>query len=294
MSMGNLYNKNSGYPIGGSLQFIKQLEKRFLEAGGKFHFKSKVSKINVIEGKAIGITTENGDVHNDADIVISAADGHSTIYEMLEGKFISKKIKKLYNEHPMWPSSVIVFLGISKSFENEPSELSLELQNPIIVDEQTKFDWLTIQSYNYDQTLASKGKTSFRVILETYNYQYWIELRTNNKDEYQKQKDRIAKEVIEILDKRFGNIANNIDVIDVVTPATFSRYTNNWKGSIEGWEWVPSFIPEIISKTINGLKDFYMIGQWVVPGGGINASFLSGRDIAQIICKKDKKKFMKK
>ena len=62
-------------------------------------------------------------------------------------------------------------------------------------------------------------------------------------------------------------------------------------GSTQGWIWGPKLIPEFISKELPGLKNFYMIGQWVIPGGGVSTAFTSGRDIAQIICKKDNKKF---
>ena len=43
-----------------------------------------------------------------------------------------------------------------------------------------------------------------------------------------------------------------------------------------------------------GIKNFYMIGQWVEPEGGLPAGILSGRNVTQIICKKDGKKFFTK
>ena len=80
-------------------------------------------------------------------------------------------------------------------------------------------------------------------------------------------------------------------MVDVSTPATFHRYTNNWRGSTQGWEWLPGMIPETIKKELPGLKHFYMIGQWVMPGGGVTSGLVMGRDIARIICKRDKQKF---
>ena len=130
--------------------------------------------------------------------------------------------------------------------------------------------------------------------MTTDNYQYWNDLRKNNKQEYNQEKDRISKEVIEILNQRLGNIKNNIDVIDVATPATFKRYTNNWKGSTQGWEWTPGLIPEFIKKELPGLKNFYLIGQWVEPGGGVPTVAMSGRNVIQIISKQDKKPFVAK
>jgi hypothetical protein len=34
-----------------------------------------------------------------------------------------------------------------------------------------------------------------------------------------------------------------------------------------------------------------MAGQWVELGGGVPTVFKNGRDLAQIICKRDKKRF---
>lgn len=292
LSLGHLHNKNSGYPIGGSLPFARLLEKKYLELGGKIHYKSKVTKINTKDNQAIGITLENGETHNDADIVISAADGYYTIFKMLEEQYINKKIRKLYSEHPIFPSAVLIFLGVSRTFENEPSGIDLSLKKALVVDEQSKLDRIPITIYNFDPTLAAKGKTCIRVILNTDNYQYWNDLRKNNKQNYNQEKDRIAKEIIEILDQRFGNIKNNIDVIDVATPATFKRYTNNWKGGTQGWEWTPGLIPEFIKKELPGLENFYLIGQWVEPGGGVPTAAWSGRNVIRIICKRDKRPFV--
>jgi len=46
------------------------------------------------------------------------------------------------------------------------------------------------------------------------------------------------------------------------------------------------------SKTLPGLANFYMAGQWVMPGGGLPSGIMTGRYVTQIICKQDKKKFV--
>jgi phytoene dehydrogenase-like protein len=48
----------------------------------------------------------------------------------------------------------------------------------------------------------------------------------------------------------------------------------------------------MMDKTLPGLADFYMVGQWVMPGGGLPPAVLSGRNVVQILCKRDKKKFV--
>ncbi|MDH4162309.1 MAG: hypothetical protein OEW15_06410 [Nitrospirota bacterium] len=46
-----------------------------------------------------------------------------------------------------------------------------------------------------------------------------------------------------------------------------------------------------MSKSLPGLDRFYMAGQWVEPGGGIQIVALSGRNVIQLICRDEKMKF---
>ncbi len=96
--------------------------------------------------------------------------------------------------------------------------------------------------------------------------------------------------MIDILEKRFGNVKANVEVSDVCTPATVIRYTNNWQGSMLGW-WVMEEDDSIpMNKELPGLEDFYMAGQWV-DGGGLTPVIESGRNVTRMICEKDIKKF---
>lgn len=289
-TVGELHNKNAGYPIGGSLPLALAMEKKYEALGGKIHYNAKVAWINVRADRAVGITLANGETV-DADMVISAADGHDTIFKMLRGKYANKKVEDLYRQHPMWPSAVLVSLGVARSFADEPAQLDLSLAEPLVVDETSRLTSLPITIYKFDPTLAGEGKTSLRVILKTANYQYWHHLRENDPETYQQEKRRVATAFIEILEQRLGNIKNCLEVVDVSTPATFIRYTNNWRGSTQGWDWLPGLIPETIKKTLPGLQNFYMVGQWVTPGGGVPTAFICGRDITRIICKQDRKEF---
>jgi len=98
--------------------------------------------------------------------------------------------------------------------------------------------------------------------------------------------------VVSLLDQRYPGLAGQVGMRDVATPVTWERYTGNWQGSMEGWLLTKKTLPPFrMSKTLPGLKDFYMAGQWVEPGGGVPTAAMSGRNVMQIICKRDRKKF---
>jgi phytoene desaturase len=46
-----------------------------------------------------------------------------------------------------------------------------------------------------------------------------------------------------------------------------------------------------VERTLPGLKDFYMAGQWVMPGGGVPSCLYSGRHAVQLLCKQDGRPF---
>jgi phytoene dehydrogenase-like protein len=132
------------------------------------------------------------------------------------------------------------------------------------------------------------------VMLPTANHEYWQKLRESDQAKYKAEKGRLAEQVIDVLERKLGGITDSIEMVDVSTPATVIRYTGNWKGSLEGWIMSPKFGLKQMSKTLTGLRDFYMAGQWVEPGGGLPPAMMSGRNVAQIICKKDGVRFATK
>ncbi len=291
MTLAWMNKRSAGYPIGGSRKFARLIEGKYLELGGKINYKSRVNKVITENDSAKGIVLDDGETHN-ADIVISAADGHDTIFNMLGGKYINDKIKDYYDNYETFPSYVQVSLGLSRTFENEPHTLIFPLEEPLVIDESITYRDIGIRIFNFDPTLAPEGKTVLTTMLPTKNYEYWDNLKKHDMEKYKSEKERIANGVIRILEKKFGNIQSNIEVIDVSTPSTVIRYTNNWKGSFEGWILTPKIGLKQMKKVLPGLKNFYMAGQWVEPGGGLPAAILSGRNVAQIICKQDKEKFV--
>lgn len=92
--------------------------------------------------------------------------------------------------------------------------------------------------------------------------------------------------------KRLTGLAEQVEMRDVATPMTWVRYTGNWKGSYEGWLVTSESFGMRMSKTLPGLENFYMVGQWVEPGGGLPPAAMSGHNVTQIICKRDKRPFV--
>ena len=290
MTIAWMHKKSAGFPVGGSLEFARQIEKRYLELGGTINYKSRVAKISVKNDAATGIVLDSGEEHM-SDTVISAADGYSTIFDMLDGRYIDAKIEGYYDSYETFPSYVLVSFGLARKFDDYPREIILFPEKPLVTDRVSRYKGVMIRIFNFDPTLAPEGKTLVTVWILTREHEYWESLKESSQEQYEAEKNRIAEEALELLEKRFGDVRSKVEMTDVCTPATFMRYTGNWKGSFEGWLWTPEIGLGGMSKTLPGLDDFYMAGHWVEPGGGLPTAMKSGRDVAQIICKKDRKKF---
>ena len=288
MTLSLLHNKAAGYPLGGSLEFARSIEQRYRDLGGEVHYKSLVTKILVENDRAVGVQLADGTEHH-SDIVISAADGRTTIFDMLEGKYINEKIRDYYEQLPVYPPIIYVALGIARSFDGVPSVVDYPLDEPVMIAGQ---EWmrLNVRIYNFDPSLAPEGKTLL-VVLHYTDYEYWRKL-SEDPERYKAEKERIADIVVDSLDRRFPGLASQVEMRDVATPMTYERYTGNWKGAYEGWQISTKTFGMSMNKTLPGLANFYMAGQWVMPGGGLPTAVMSGRNITQIICSRDKKRFV--
>jgi phytoene dehydrogenase-like protein len=286
-----LDRKTAGYPIGGSLYFARMIEQKYLDLGGKIHYHSMVKNINTEPAgklqRACGIELEDGQFYP-SDITISAADGHSTIFDMLEGRFVDDRIRHYYTDFSVFPAFLQISLGVAKEFRDRPHTVAMPLEKPYVIDPEKTIENLYYRIVHYDPTLAPEGKTLIIGMVKTYNYQYWQDLREKDREKYKTEKKRIADFYIDILDKELGGIRENLEMVDVATPATTIRFTHNWKGSVEGWMVTRETGFDSLPKELPGLKDFYMAGQWVEPGGGVPSSFFSGRNVVQVICRKYK------
>jgi phytoene dehydrogenase-like protein len=280
----------AGYPLGGSAPFAQKFERKYLDLGGKIVFNAPVKKICTNENKAVGVLLENGDVVN-SDITISAADWHFTVFNSLDGNYTNKLIRLLGEQKKLkvYYSIFMVALGVSGNFDHLPHFFRFPLDDELVSPDGSRYSRLEVHVYNYDPTMAPAGKTVISVSYYTVKGNYWIDLRDSDKDAYDHQKKQFAQKIIDALDKKVARIKENIEVTDVITPATYHRYTNNRQGSVQGWlpgKNITASSP--VKMNLPGLENFYFTGHWAQPGGGLPVAIKTGRDITQVICHKYK------
>ena len=285
-----LNDGDAGYPLGGSMEFSRAIEKRFRALGGDVFYKSKVAGIIVQNDTAVGVRLEDGTEHY-ADAVISAADGHATIFDWLEGKYADDTIRGYYKTLNRFPSLVYVALGVARTFDDVPvltSNLHVELDEPLTIADHA-VSTLSVRIFNNDPSHAPAGRTTLLCSFAS-DYDWWKQT-CRDASCYCRLKEGIADRVVAALDHRFPGLASRVEMRDVATPLSVVRYTGNWQGSFEGWMVTPETSMVRMPQALPGLKRFWMCGQWVEPGGGLPPSALSGRNAVQFLCAEDRKRF---
>jgi phytoene dehydrogenase-like protein len=226
------------------------------------------------------------------DDVISAADGHATIFGLLGGRHVTPAIRRAYQSQSILQPLVQVSLGVARDLSAEPHALTFPLPTPAAIAGEVR-ESLTVRHFGYDPTLAPAGKSVVQVLLDT-DYDCWADLATD-RARYDGEKDRIAQTVVQALDQRFPGLAQNVEVVDVATPMTWERITGNWRGAYEAW--LPSrgnlmrSLRDGPRTTLPGLDHFSMTGQWV-SGGGLPTVATAARYLVQTLCKRDNRPFM--
>lgn len=284
-----MHTGNASFPAGGSLDFARAIEQRYLALGGELHYKAQVEKILVENGRAVGVRLYD-DREIFGDVVVSAADGRGTIFDMLGGEFVDRKIKRTYDGRLPILSQIQVSLGVNRDLSAEPHWVTYLLDKPILIAGEEHHQ-IGIKHYCFDPSLTEPGKSSVVVMLRT-PYAYWQ--RIYGRRLYDTEQLQVADQVIDFLETQYPGIREQIEVKDVATPLSYERYTGNWQGSTCGWLLTDKTMMSMIQgmdKTLPGLENFYMAGQWVEPGGSVPIVAMSGRNVVQLICDADGRSF---
>ncbi|MGY3677980.1 phytoene desaturase family protein [Streptomyces sp. TE33382] len=295
-NMASAHHHNAGFPQGGSLGLARSIEERYTGLGGTITYRTRTEKVLVENGRAIGVELRNGRRYY-ADHVVSACDGHTTIYGLLGGRYTGPRIDRLYEDllkrpGALFPAVVSAFVGIRGDYapdddahsttyllsDEDAAELPGALQNSLVVQLRSR----------YSDGFAPPGKS---VVHCTYfsDFAYWQELRTTDRKAYWAQKRKVADFVRRFLERLRPGTGRLIELVDVASPATTKRYTGNHNGSILAWKAfsdADDVAADLVGKDrmrLPGLSGFSMAGQWVGMGGLIRAAS-TGRFAAQYLC----------
>ena len=290
--MGHISARNAGIPIGGSLAMVKRMEERYLSLGGKITTRAEVNHVIVENDVAKGVVLESG-AEMRSDWVVSTVPVEHCLKKLLNNKYKVEKIDMRLNDmatYPIYTFTTVVY-KCNKDISNLPLSTKTFLDTPIVIDKE--YDCLGFRNYSYDKTLKYPGTGAVMQSCLSGNdnmYFWWKEKKENGT--YGAEKERIAKEFLDVFKKTFPDLADSVEVIDVITPCTYERYLNSRHGCFQAFVHTAKGKSLMQKGIIKGLGGFILGGQWILQSGGLPPAVMTGRFSALRICKADKKKFI--
>ncbi len=283
---------NVGRPHGGSAAFSQAIASRCRVLGGELHLGQSVESVIVEGGRAVGVRLADGSEER-ADEVISAADGHATLYGMLAERTLDRSLEYPYKRWPLAPALVQVSFGLRLDLSGQPPVQTWELKEPIPLGAD-RLSRLTLHHFTQDPSLAPSGCCA-AVVRFASQIRPWRTLRQEGEAGYRAAKEEIAARMTTFLEERLPGFRSAVEALDVATPLTWEQTTGCWNGAAGGW--LPttqnsSFSgAEAVPHKLPGLGAFWMTGQWVAPGGGVAAVAQDARRVIQRLCKEDNRLF---
>ena len=292
MTLAPMSQRAAGFPLGGSLEFARAIERRFLDLGGRIIYRSRVDRLLERGGRAVGVRLAGG-AEVEADYVIAACDMRLALFTLLDGSRIDPLHRQLLDTGRVYDPMVLVTFGVDMDFSDQISCLgtAYELEQPLEMGGR-RLSYFLVKNFCYDPSLAPPGKSVVGSGTQT-DWAYWERL-LGDRAAYDAEKQQIIATCRDQIERLFPGFAARVEMTDVATPHTFERYTGTWQGTYMTWILSPEFQRQhaYIPKTVPGLAGFYLASMWTNPPGGIPGAAAVGRQVVQLLCHEDRRRFV--
>ncbi len=278
----------NGHVIGGMGSITQAMAAAVREAGGEIRTGSPVARIDVRQGRATGVTLEDG-TEIGADVVLSNADPKRTFLRLVEKAELPEefradveaiamagpcaKVNFVLDEEPRWNGMPA---------DADPNRRSLATLVPTLEQAQRMYDrhrwgeipddlWVDcVTASNVDDTLAPPGTHVMTAFVQYVPY----ELRSGTWDE---RRDELGRKVLERIARCSDNVTGSIRAMRVVTPLDLERTYGLTEGNIFhgdlhiGQLFFMRPMPAW-SRYRTPIDGLYLCGAGAHPGGGVTGA----------------------
>jgi prolycopene isomerase len=264
--------------------------------GGRVLLGARATGITAEGGAVTGVTLADGQ-HLEAKGVISNASVPGTVKMLREGTqagVFSEETEDYFGGLESFRPSLstfLVWLGLNQEIRGKVEGYEIFVQKDhdperayraSLAGDPTESD-LGVTIYDNAYEGYSNPGTSTVGLLMLSGYEPWKRFEADyfagNKDEYRKEKDRIAQTLIDRAEERIiPGLRSMIEVMEAATPLTNVRYTRNPEGAIYGYEQVMenAYMTRLANTT--PIKGLYYASAWTNPGGGYQPCLQAGLD----------------
>lgn len=276
------YFEGAFYPMGGGGGIVNAFTKRIKSLGGEIRTKSKVDRILVEQGKAIGVKLENGELIK-ADRVISNADPNITFLNLIGENNISRKLKKRLDNTKYSMTSLILFLtldidvtkyGIDSGNIWKISEPDLDAvygnltKNDILAGDE--FNGIFLSCTSLKDPASFNGRYHNFEIVTFLDYSAFEQFE-NGKDyyteEYETFKKKLLDKMLNTVERLIPNARKHVIQAELGTPMTNNYYINSTRGNVYGTEKTLKGVGPFAFKAITEIENLFLTGASTLSHG---------------------------
>lgn len=268
----------SYYPAGSTLFLPGKLEKVIEENGGDMFLSRVVTEILFKDGKAIGVRMDDDTKLYAKDIVYSGTVWN--LYDkLIDPKYSTRKRRDWAKSQVQTYPSVVLYATVNRDIiPEDTAPLEMLVGNPDYLDESEVTAYILSID---DRTLCNDDEHTVMAIGPSFeDWDFEDEVA------YRKMKQKEKERLIQVLEKRFPGIKDNIRFSEVATPRTIERYTMKNNGAVAGPK---QMLGQHMFKRMHIRSEWpniYCCGESTVMGTGTPTVTTSGLSAANAILRK--------
>lgn len=255
---------------GGTDYLIGKMKDELLKNNVDIKLQAKVEKINILNGKATGVTL-NGKVIR-AKAVLSNGNIKSTVLNLTGEEHFPKDFVDKTKAIRLNSSSCQVYMGL-KEGATIPyiGELVFTSQYPTYDPARLldlKVSSRTFSVYYPKESRPQVENARVAIVSSTNcHYDDWKKLTP---EEYEAEKNLMIEETIKGLEAFIPDIRDKLEVVEAATPLTVERYTLHPKGTSFGTKFEGLDVSMNLHKTLPGLFHAGSVG--IIMSGWLGAA----------------------
>jgi ferredoxin-NADP reductase/phytoene dehydrogenase-like protein len=261
-----------------SQAFIDVTEK----SGGVCWFNNGAKRILTAGGRVTGVIADDG-TKISTNYVICNANPISVVLQMLGRDAVpSWYLNRLAAGVPAI-STVNVYVGLDcdstdlgitahENFLNLNYDIERQYSK-LVNSADFEPENVGLSAYNLADRTVSPAGTCSSMVISLANGEPWLRLKPEH---YYDTKKRLAEKMLSVVDRFFPGYSQHIEVVQIATPLTNIRYTNNPGGSIYGFR--ENFAtPYSEHLPVRGpIEGLYYASAWAWGTGGFEPSMYAG------------------
>lgn len=272
------------FPEGGMYKIVEGMYSVARDQGVKFAFNSNVSRIELDQGVAKKVVTENGDVF-EADVVIGGADYHFIETELLPETHRSYSAA-YWDKRVMAPGCLLFYVGVKRKLKNLQHH-SLFFDVPFETHAKEIYESPSWPVAPLFYLCASSVTDPSQAPEGCENLFFLIPLAAGLEGDTEQVRERYFEMMLERLKAKTGeDVKDDIIVKRSFSLADFKSVYNAFKGNAYGLANTLMQTAVLKPSCRSGkVRNLFYTGQLTVPGPGVPPSLISGEVVAGEVVK---------